>query len=138
MLNRVRPINKSLCLQMLCEENYALLVRLIPSFKQNSSNTCINFEILDAGPFTYTLALNNQELGQNTSSPNFKCRVYLDTKSVEVISIEGHSKPAGRRKESPRDTLNKKWTLNYFLEKWLTFQLNMSAAERSEQLAINA
>ncbi|MEH6503123.1 MAG: DUF1249 domain-containing protein [Cycloclasticus sp.] len=123
---------------MLCEENYALLLRLIPGFKQNSSNTYINFEVLDAGPFTYTLALNNHESGQNSPSPSFKCRVYLDTKSVEVISIEGHSLSVCRRNESPQETLNKKWTLNYFLEKWLTFQLNMSAAERSAQLAINA
>ena len=139
MHHTVRPLNKSFCLQMLCEENYVKLLRLVPKIELGDfSSTAIQTDILATGPFTYTAYI--QPTGSHTKSTTsrFKCRIYLDTKSVEVISIDAYLMLNQQQTASPRDTLNNKWALNYFFEKWLSFQLNLSRNEQSSHQPINA
>lgn len=138
MLSQVRPVNKSFCLQMLCEKNYALLLKLAPLLNPNVINTTVRSKLLETGPFTHTLVLYHQGYEQDLSSPQFKCRVYLDTKSVEVISIQGVAFQGSSARHSAKDILNKKWTLNYFLEKWLTFQFKLSNVNREACQTISA
>jgi len=139
MLNTVRPINKSFCLQMLCEENYSKLFRLIPKMTQGDfDSTMVRSNVLATGPFTYTVYLHHNNKGENSPKPRFKCRIYLDTKSVEVIHIDEPSYPEQQRISSPREILNNKWASNYFFEKWLTFLLTLSNIEHSHQKTINA
>ncbi|MEO1888675.1 MAG: DUF1249 domain-containing protein [Cycloclasticus sp.] len=139
MLSQVRPINKSFCLQVLCEDNFRKLFRLIPNLSQNTQHgTTISSKILASGPYTHTILLQHQGAEPSAQNPSFKCRVYLDTQSVEVINIEGNLLPNKLQKMSPKDILNNKWTLNYFLEKWLIFQLQLLNAEQNIVRTISA
>ncbi|ORU91529.1 MAG: hypothetical protein A6F70_00155 [Cycloclasticus sp. symbiont of Bathymodiolus heckerae] len=134
MLHNVRPINKSFCLQTLCEDNYTKFLRLIPNIKQaHSHNMAVKVDILETGPFTHTVLLHSID----TPKPIFKCRVYLDTLSIEVISADEHTATTPRLNPSPRDILNSKWNINYFFEKWLIFQLHLSKTEQPPQQAVS-
>lgn len=124
---------------MLCEENYAKLLRLMPNIEQkNVSNAIIHGQILATGPFTVTILLSQSSQITALSTPLFRCRVYLDTKSVEVISIEGEHSFADQHINSPRGVLNKKWAINYFLEKWLSFQLGLLNIKQPRQFTTKA
>jgi len=123
MLNKVRPINKSFCLQTLCEDNYSRLIKLIPCFEQTKNTNLIKASVLDKAPFTYTLSLTPNSPISSKPLPTITCRVYLDTKSVDIINITGLPTLSRQQKSSPKRVLNHKWTLNYLFEKWLLFQL---------------
>ena len=124
MLNQVRPINKSLCLQMLCEENFVKLHRLDPSIDGSSTTSShIHTQILESGPYTRLVLIRQHQSTDSLSHTQFKCRVYLDTKAVEVLSIDGVDVPPHQNTQGPRDVSNEKWSLNYLLAKWLNFQL---------------
>jgi hypothetical protein len=124
---------------MLCEENFLKLINLIPNFEHGIiSNAHVHMQVLESGPFTYTILLNDHAFEDGNSSPYFKCRVYLDTKAVEVLSIEDVMFAQSNHQTSPRDVLNNKWSLNYLFEKWLTFQLQLSKTEQTAKIAINA
>lgn len=123
MLNKVRPINKSFCLQTLCEDNYSRLVKLIPCFEQADNTGLIKTNVLDKAPFTYTLSLTPSCPTSSKPLPSITCRVYLDTKSVDIVNVSGLPTLSRPQKSSPKRVLNHKWTLNYFFEKWLLFQL---------------
>lgn len=139
MFNQVRPINKSYCLQLLCEENYARLLYLAPtSIQSNVTDSTIHTQTLESGPFTRTLLIQANKHHTNDSHTFFKCRVYLDTKSVEVISIEGSELPTSQHPLKPRELLNNKWTLNYIFEKWLAYQLCNVKSSQPKSRAINA
>jgi len=139
MQHTVRPLNKSFCLQMLCEENYVKLLRLVPKIDLGDfSSTAIQTDILATGPFTYTAYIHPTGSDAESTTSRFKCRIYLDTKSVEVLSIDAYLMLNQQQTASPKDTLNNKWALNYFFEKWLSFQLNLSRTEQPSHQAINA
>lgn len=134
MLNQVRPINKSLCLQMLCEENFVKLHRLAPSIKSaTNTSSLIHIQILESGPYTRLVLIRQRPSTDSLSHTQFKCRVYLDTKAVEVLSIDGIDTPPDQNKLRPRDVLDEKWSLNYLLEKWLNFQLLALNASQQRQ-----
>jgi len=139
MFNQVRPINKSFCLQMLCEENYAKLQRLTPHVHDVSTQLqFVNINILEEGPYTQVIELRQQETNLDSLSAGyFKCRIYFDTKSVEVISIGGYEPTPIKVARTPREILNKKWALNYLLEKWLNFQFQSlnQAIKRPQSLS---
>lgn len=139
MQHTVRPLNKSFCLQMLCEENYVKLLRLVPKIDLGDfSSTAIQTDVIATGPFTYTAYIHPTSSQSESTTSRFKCRIYLDTKSVEVVSIDASLRLNQRQTTSPRDILNNKWALNYFFEKWLSFQLNLSRNEQSSHQPINA
>ena len=139
MQHTVRPLNKSFCLQMLCEENYVRLLRLIPKIDLGDfTSTAIQTDVIATGPFTYTAYIQPTGSQSESTTSRFKCRIYLDTKSVEVISIDAYSMINQAQTTSPKDVLNNKWSLNYFFEKWLSFQLNLTRNKYSLQQPINA
>jgi len=139
MHHTVRPLNKSFCLQMLCEENYVKLLRLVPKIDLGDfSSSAIQTDVLATGPFTYTAYIHPTGSHTESTKSRFKCRIYLDTKSVEVVSIDAYLMLNQQQTTSPKDILNNKWALNYFFEKWLSFQLNLSRSEQSSHQAINA
>jgi len=135
MLHNIRPVNKSFCLQTLCEENYQKYCRLVQPAEQSHAGTeTIKIATLETGPFTRTILLHTQA----APKPIFKCRVYLDTKSIEVIAIDNNKATKAEQYSHPRHVLNSKWRLNYFLEKWLIFQLQASSVEKYSQRAVSA
>ncbi|KXJ48422.1 MAG: DUF1249 domain-containing protein [Cycloclasticus sp.] len=139
MQHTVRPINKSFCLQMLCEENYVKLLRLVPNINQGDfSSVAIQTNVLATGPFTFTAYIHPIASNTRSAESGFKCRIYLDTKSVEVLNIDAYSIPHQQQTTSPKAILNNKWALNYFFEKWLSFQLNLSRIAQPNQQSINA
>lgn len=139
MQHTVRPLNKSFCLQMLCEENYVKLLRLVPKIDLGDfSSTAIQTDVIATGPFTYTAYIHPTGSQSESTTSRFKCRIYLDTKSVEVVSIDASLRLNQRQTTSPRDILNNKWALNYFFEKWLSFQLNLTRNEQCSHQPINA
>lgn len=124
---------------MLCEENYAKLLRLIPKINQGEFHSpFIHTQVLSSGPFTYTVNFNQAHTEQNASATCFKCRIYLDTKSVEVIHLRENGTPSKHRSSSPKDILNNKWTLNYFFEKWLVFLLTSRRLTHTTQPSMKA
>jgi len=137
MLQHVRPVNKSFCLQTLCEENYQKYCRLVHSAEQPIFDTgLVKVTTLETGPFTRTILLHAANT-ESSQKPVFKCRVYLDTKSIEVIAIDNNKAEKPQQHAHPRHVLNSKWQLNYFLEKWLTFQLQASSVEQYSQRAVS-
>jgi len=126
MLSRVRPLNKSFCLQTLCEENYLKLKSLVPCFEQHSSNGLVKTTVVERAPFTYILLLSFGGSDKDNHVSTIECRVYLDTQSVDVISIAGVPALTQQEKSAPKNVLNHKWNINYFFEKWLSFQLTQT------------
>ncbi|MEW5008407.1 MAG: DUF1249 domain-containing protein [Cycloclasticus sp.] len=129
MLHRVRPLNKSFCLQTLCENNYRKLVSLIPCFEQLETNGVVKTTVLAKAPFTYHLSLTFGDLDKSGQHSNIECRVYLDTQSVDVLNIAGLSSLTQAQKSAPKKLLQHKWEINYFFEKWLVFQLQRANEE---------
>ncbi len=131
MSARLRPVNKPYCLHELCEANYHRLLRLIPTLHQldDSMTASVNgkpvlfLSLLEKAPYTLILELGHcfDDGIQAYSEPAVKIRVYLDAQTVEVI--HDYNRPAinhaFRHYPGIQKTLDYKWSLNYFLEKWL-------------------
>lgn len=127
----LNPVNKSYCLQTICESNYHKLLRLVPNLPSVNQlavayvdgKPSLYLNMIEKNPYTLTLELSHyfRENRESSFEPALKIRVYLDTQSVEVLC--DHSRPfirnAFHKNSSARDVLDYKWSLNYFLEKWL-------------------
>jgi len=127
----VNPVNKSICLEQVCESNYQKLLKLIPdlmAFKNTAvghapHHTTLHLEIIERTPYTMTVELshcfsrNQDELLE----PAVKIRVYLDAQLAEVLSDHARAGVAQvfRDPGLSREIMNYKWRLNYFLQKWL-------------------
>ena len=127
----LNPINKSRILQTICESNFHKLFRLAPDLPRIRSKAIANaggrpalyIRILERNPYTITLELTHhfEATGNEGGEPAVKVRVYLDTRSAEVlcdtwrptVSLVLQKNPA------PEIVLDYKWTINYFLERWL-------------------
>jgi Uncharacterized protein conserved in bacteria len=127
----VNPVNKSICLEQVCESNYQKLFKLIPDlmlFKEAAiglapNHTTLHLDIIERTPYTMTVELshcfnrNKDEL----LAPAVKIRVYLDAHLAEVLSDHARA-GVGQVFKDPglsREIMNYKWRLNYFLQKWL-------------------
>lgn len=135
-MSQLNPVNKSFCLHQLFESNYLKLLRLIPELHciQSSSMTALlsnkpalKLIVIEKTTHTLTIQLvffsDNGEtaLVDTGSSPNI--RVYLDTKSAEVMTTSTNllSIPG---KNYPKAALDAKWPDNYLLDKWLNHCLS--------------
>lgn len=130
-MSTLKPINKSYILQTLCESNFYKLFTLAPNllgFDEISSaraagRPTLYIQILERNPYTLTMELTHRFSEENTGiiEPAVKIRVYLDTKSAEVLRNTFHPQVthAFKKNPSPETILDYKWTINYFLEKWL-------------------
>jgi uncharacterized protein YqiB (DUF1249 family) len=135
-MSQINPVNKSFCLHQLFESNYLKLQRLIPQLNAIQSSTIIaqlhqkpalKLTVIEKTNFTLQIQLTffnqngNNELVDSDSS--IKIRIYLDTKSAEVITNSANllSMPAI---DYPKAALDAKWPSNYLLDKWLTHCLS--------------
>jgi len=118
------PEEKSYWLAKVCEANYDRLLRLIPDLGGMAQSAVasadgkpsLHLAMLEHSPHTVTLELSHRfSLGQQPLlEPAVKIRVYLDARAAEVLS----DRP--RPGEAPgRELMDRKWTLNYFLSRWL-------------------
>ena len=128
---KVTPLNKSFCLQTVCEQNYKKILYLIPDIKVledaaqgfSKEKPILHVKVLEQSPYTKTIELShffNGEFGM-ILEPAVKIRLYFDVRTAEVlrdykrIEVASAIKDLGRVK----DVMDYKWRLNYFLEKWL-------------------
>jgi uncharacterized protein YqiB (DUF1249 family) len=127
------PVEKSLWLHRVCEANYRRLERLLPELNgmatqvtakpPGNSKPALRFRLIERSPFTLLLEVSHDFVGpfQVLEEPQVRLRVSLDAKTVEMLS--DHERPALEdllgREPPAADVLDYKWTLNYFLSRWL-------------------
>jgi uncharacterized protein YqiB (DUF1249 family) len=145
---KVTPLNKSFCLQTVCEKNYKKILYLIPDIKIiddvaqgfSKEKPVLHVKVLEQSPYTKTIELShffNSDIGR-VLEPAVKIRLYFDVCIAEVlrdykrIEVANAIKDLGRVKE----VMDYKWRLNYFLEKWLDHCLktNYVFTQESEML----
>jgi uncharacterized protein len=127
----VNPVNKSLCLEQICESNYHKLLKLIPdllTFKDKAvglapNNTTLHITVIESTPYTMTVQLSHCFIKNLDEfiEPAVKIRIYLDAQLAEVLSDHVRDSVAQVFKNQglSREIMNYKWRLNYFLQKWL-------------------
>lgn len=122
----LNPVNKSLILQSLCETNFRKLLRLAPDLllidyvaaARAGAKPELYIRIIERKPYTLTMELTHRFECENDArtEPALKIRLYLDAKLAEVLSDCGRSL---QKDPEPEIVLEFKWTINYFLERWL-------------------
>ena len=130
-MGTINPVNKSFCLEQICESNYQKLLKLIPDLlilKETAighalNNTTLHMTVIESTPYTLTVELShcfNQNLVE-LLEPAVKIRLYLDAQLAEVLSDHVRASVAQVFKDPglSREIMNYKWRLNYFLQKWL-------------------
>ncbi len=145
MMFKISPVNKSECLLYICESNYNKLIQLIPNLFQVCNNVTghangkpdLHLTVTEKSPYTLTIELSHrfdQALG-DFLEPAVKLRLYLDARAVEVIS-DHHRREVYSVIKDPSSSLeimNYKWSLNYFLVKWLDHCLQDGYQFKAEQ-----
>lgn len=143
-MGELNPINKSWCLEQVCEANYQKIFRLAPDLRELSgihirgaaAGAMLYITVLEQTPHTRTIELNHCFSGQTDESlvPSVKVRVYLDARMAEVIA--DHVRPGVDKMFKNlglgRDILNYKWRLNLFLHKWLEHCLSRDSISQPE------
>lgn len=130
-MSLVNPVNKSLCLEHICESNYRKLLQLIPdlfTFKEmaiglTAYKTMLHLKVIEHTPYTMTVELShcfNKNL-EEFLEPAVKIRIYQDAQLAEVICDHARASVAQVFKDPglSLEIMNYKWRLNYFLQKWL-------------------
>ncbi len=117
----------------LCEENYALLLRLAPNLKHLhgrlrsgcSTGADLYLDVLEQAPYTSLIRLTYLFAGSAAGGgfaapdPDTRLRVYHDAGQAEVLDLRQTVLPLYRHYQSP--ALSAKWKANLFLSKWLMF-----------------
>jgi len=134
-MSQVSPINKSFCLEQICESNYRKLLDLIPDLHkinttaigQFPNKPSLHLKIIERNAYTLTVQLTHCFLDTPDEhiEPAVKIRLYCDAKLAEVL--RDHSRidvfraitDTGQSKQ----IMDYKWSLNYFLGKWLDYCL---------------
>ena len=128
---KVTPVNKSFCLQNVCETNYRKIFCLIPNLRKietavqgfSHGKPVLHVQILEQTPYTKTIQLSHffENESEVLLEPAVKIRLYFDVCIAEVlrdykrIEVASAIEDIGRSKE----IMDYKWKLNYFLDKWL-------------------
>jgi uncharacterized protein YqiB (DUF1249 family) len=127
----VNPVNKSICLERVCESNYQKLFKLIPDLMAFNvaaiglapHHTTLHLEIIERAPYTMTVELSHcfNRDKDKFLTPAVKIKVYLDAQLAEVLSDHARAAVVQVFKDPSlsREIMNYKWRLNYFLQKWL-------------------
>ncbi|MCK9394668.1 MAG: DUF1249 domain-containing protein [Methylobacter sp.] len=127
----VNPVNKSICLEQVCESNYQKLFKLIPglmAFKETATgfapqHSTLHLEIIERTSHTMTVELSHcfNKNKDEYLAPAVKIRVYLDAQLAEVLSDHVRASVTQVFKDPGLsiEIMNYKWRLNYFLQKWL-------------------
>ena len=118
----------------LCEENYGLLMRMVPDLRElrgEWSSQCkggldLHLEIIEQGPYTSLLRLTHffpYDDGQvhrvPEADPDALLRAYHDAGQVEVLDLRQTVLPIHSHYRPP--ALLAKWRANLFLAKWLIY-----------------
>ena len=118
----------------LCEENFALLLRLVPDLRclrgsyraQRAGDLDLHLEVLDQSPYTTTARLTyvfaaGNRAARHDSEPDALLRIYHDARQVEILGLSPKSLPVLNDVSEP--LLLDKWRINLFLAKWLEYCL---------------
>jgi uncharacterized protein len=125
------PVEKSLCLHKVCEANYRKLASLVPGLLQISDiatavvagKPALHLRLIERSPFTLLLELTHDFADGHAAlaEPAVMIRVCLDARTVEMLS--DYTRPLVHQALSepmiPSAVLDYKWSLNYFLSRWL-------------------
>jgi len=149
-MSSIQPVNKAMYLEQLCENNYQKLLRLIPDLSclediaigYSQGKPSLHVRILEKSTYTVTLTLSHcfQKNNRQLLEPAVKIRVYLDAGLVEVLRDHVRT-PVFRVYRNPgqsREIMGYKWSLNYFLSKWLDHCLQTDYAFSSDALPVVA
>ena len=134
------------------EQNYILLRRLLPD-KENipeswvshvAGHLDIHLWVLERAKFTTTLRMTYQFSNNNRAEyePDLTVRIYHDARTAEAMSAIIHGKP---RKMRHASTLEWRWSLNRFLNRWLRYSLHqghhfkprITAADELNDISVN-
>ena len=122
----INPVNKSYCLEQICESNYQKLLKLIPdllAFKETAiglapNNTTLHIKVIESTPYTMTVELSHCFIKNPDEflEPAVKIRLYLDAMLAEVLSDHVRASVAQVFKNPglSREIMSYKWRLNYF------------------------
>lgn len=143
-MHLMRPINTSLCLAQLCESNYQKLFCLIPNLRTLGAHATsktpnkppLHLTIIERSKHTITAVLSHR-FKQKLSglvAPEVTIRIYLDLNTAEVVhgragndETKAGTGEAAKTGNNSVDLMNRKWRLNYFLQKWLDYRLQNHA-----------
>jgi len=127
----INPVNKSFCLEQICESNFQKLFKLIPNLLSVQEtaiglaplDTTLHLKVIDQTPYTMTVELSHcfEKNRDEYLEPAVIIRIYLDAQLAEVLSDHARLS-VSRVFQDPglsSDIMNYKWRLNYFLQKWL-------------------
>lgn len=130
-MSLINPVNKSYCLEQICESNYQKLLKLIPdllNLKEKATghaphNTTLHITVIASTPYTMTVELSHCFIKNLDEfiEPAVKIRIYQDAQLAEVLSDHVRASVAEvfNNPGLSREIMNYKWRLNYFLQKWL-------------------
>lgn len=125
------PIEKSLWLHKVCEANFARLNQLIPGLElvgdrltaEVPGKPALHLRLIERSPFTLVLELTHDFTGGYAmlAEPAVRLRVCLDARTVEMLSDTARPgvHDVLRGAPEPEAVLDYKWSLNYFLARWL-------------------
>lgn len=128
---KVAPLNKSFCLQNICEANYHKLFSLIPELRDiddsaqgfSDGKLMLHMQILEQSPYTKTIQLSYffENKAEALLEPAVKIRLYFDVCIAEVLRDYKRVEVSKAVEDISlsSDIMDYKWRLNYFLEKWL-------------------
>ncbi len=130
-MSLLNPVNKSWCLEQICESNYKKIFQLIPELSaikdkaigSAPNNTALYLQVIEETPYTLTIELSHrfEKKSAEFRLPAVRVRLYLDAQIAEVLS--DHARPSVSRVFEDfglcREIMNYKWRLNFFLQKWL-------------------
>jgi uncharacterized protein YqiB (DUF1249 family) len=118
----------------LYERNYMLIRRLAPELPgagvtQDSSAATglpLHLEVLDRYAYTSDIVLTYQFQRPRgyASEPNLQVRIYHDARVAEVMSAQLRHWPVFTHDEGDVRDLYRRWKVNRFLFKWLSYCLH--------------
>ncbi|MFO7859039.1 MAG: DUF1249 domain-containing protein [Ectothiorhodospiraceae bacterium] len=129
------PARTFATLMELYENNYILIRRLAPSLQgmagehvsRVSGAVDLHLQVLEQTPYTSALLLTHyfRRAEADTAQPGLQLRVYHDARVCEVLpetDVSHFNLWSGRK--PPCKTLEWRWELNRFLNRWLRYCLS--------------
>ena len=120
-------------LMALCEQNYSLLLRLVPGLRAMRGAHCaavaghadLHLEVLEHARYTSLLHLTYYfpHAQGRRPEPDAVLRAYHDARQLEVIELRQADTVLSSATLYERPGLDNKWRLNDFVGKWLAFCL---------------
>jgi len=115
----------------LCEENYALLLRLLPDLREmegeyvacSEGHAELHLQVLEHSRYTSLVHLTYyfRQAGEQHPEPDAILRVYHDSKQLEVVELRQAETVLSAAPLYEVPGLSNKWQLNWFISKWLGY-----------------